>query len=101
MIYQITESGDVVTVALEGALNFAVNEDFQVLLEKLVGMKPRQVVFNLAGLSGIDSVGLGLLHIASEDLSGMKARVCLKSPRESVARLLDLTEADKTFEIVP
>jgi anti-sigma B factor antagonist len=101
MNYRISENNGAVNVTLEGALNFAANEEFQALLEKLVNMAPRHVTFNLAGLSGIDSVGLGLLHIAQEDLSGLKAKVSLAAPRESVSRLLELTEAHKTFEILP
>lgn len=100
MNYRITDSNGTIRVALEGALNFAANEEFQVLLEKLVKMKPARVVFDLSALSGIDSVGLGLLYIAHEDLDGTTSRITLASPRDTVARLLDLTEADQTFDIV-
>ena len=101
MNYRITDSNGIVQVAMEGALNFAANEEFQGLLETLVKMTPGRVVFNLAGLTSIDSVGLGLFYIAHEDLLAIKAKVVLASPRDNVARLLELTEANKTFEIVP
>lgn len=100
MDYRLSETGGVVTVALAGSLNFAVNENFQSLLAKAVAAKPRRVVFDLSGLKAIDSVGLGLLYIAQEDLSAIGAKLALASPREAVARLLELTEADKTFEII-
>ena len=101
MNYRIAENNGVVQVGLEGALNFAANEEFQAMLEKIVGAAPRQVIFNLAALTSVDSVGLGLLYIAREDLSALNAKVTLSSPKGTVSRLLELTEADKTFEIIP
>lgn len=100
MEFQINQSGDTATVSLEGQLNFSSNEKFESLLDKLVKLKPGKVVFNLAGLSQIDSVGLGLLYIAQEDLTGAGASLALSSPREAVLRLLELTEAHKTFTIL-
>lgn len=101
MNYRITENGGVTRIALEGSLNFAANEEFQRLLQTLLAARPGQVVFDLSGLGGIDSVGLGLLYIAQEDLSAQGGRLVLASPRANVARLLDLTEAQQTFTIVP
>lgn len=101
MDYNISEANGITQVTLIGALNFAANEDFQVLLEKVIKGSPKRVVFNMAKLSSIDSVGLGLLYIAQEDLEAVKASLCLASPQDSVSRLLELTEANKTFEIVP
>jgi anti-sigma B factor antagonist len=101
MKHRLTEASGVIRVALEGSLNFAANDDFQLLLDSLIKTKPRQVIFELAHLTAIDSVGLGLLHIACEDLSGQGAKVSLAGPAGSVARLLELTEANKMFEILP
>lgn len=100
MQYQTSESNGVLRVSLEGQLNFAANEEFQGLLDNLVKASPRQVILDMGRLTGIDSVGLGLLYIAQEDLSGVGAKLTLASPRDNVARLLELTEASKTFEIV-
>jgi anti-sigma B factor antagonist len=102
MNYRIEDPGTgVIHVFIEGNLNFAENEAFQALLEKLIASRARQVVLNLAGLSAIDSVGLGLLYIALEDLSAVKTRLTLASAQGSVARLLELTEAHRTFDIQP
>lgn len=99
MQYKIREEGATVHVSLDGQLNFAANEDFQSLLIKLTSAKNRQVVFDMSGLSHIDSVGLGLLYIAREDLTDAGSSICLAHPRETVFRMLELTEAQKTFEI--
>ena len=101
LAYKIQENNGTIEVALEGQLNFSVNETFHTLIQRLVNDKPRQVVFNLSGLSNIDSVGLGLLYIAHEDLSGINSRLSLAAPRANVANLLAMTEARQTFEITP
>ena len=87
------------TILLDGQLNFAANEDFRALLNQLNDCKGKKVVFEMSGLSHIDSVGLGLLYIAQEDLAASKAKIALVNPRDNVFRMLELTEADKTFEI--
>jgi len=97
MQYRINQDGANVTVSLEGQLNFAANEDFQALLRQLVECKGKKVMFEMSGLSHIDSVGLGLLYIAREDLA--ESDVILANPRDTVYRMLELTEANKMFEI--
>lgn len=99
MQFRVKEEGGTVQVALEGQLNFAANEDFQALLTQLGGFKNKTVIFEMAGLTHIDSVGLGLLYIAREDLSEVGATITLAHPRDNVFRMLELTEAQKTFEI--
>jgi anti-anti-sigma factor len=99
MQYSIAKNGQAVTVALKGQLNFAANEAFAGLLRDLDGVGKAQVVFDLSGLSHIDSVGLGLLYIAREDLDGVGAMMSLAKPQGSVKRLLELTEAGDTFKI--
>lgn len=84
---------------LEGQLDFSANDSFEHLLDGLKVDKPQRLVFDLTGLTSIDSVGLGLLYIASEDLAGVP--VVLRHPQGYVARLLDLTDAKKMFQIEP
>ena len=99
MQFRIKEDGAEVHVALEGQLNFAANEDFRILLTQLAGQKNKKVFFEMAGLSHIDSVGLGLLYIAGEDLAEGGSTITLANPRDNVFRMLELTEAHKTFQI--
>lgn len=99
MQFRVKDEGASVRVTLEGQLNFAANEDFQELLGQLVSQKNKRIVFDMTGLSHIDSVGLGLLYIAREDMAENGSTVVLASPRDNVLRMLQLTEAHKTFEI--
>ncbi|TAN80459.1 MAG: anti-sigma factor antagonist [Magnetospirillum sp.] len=99
MQFRVREEGANVHVSLEGQLNFAANEDFQGLLTQLAAQKNKKIIFEMSGLSHIDSVGLGLLYIAREDMAEAGSSITLTHPRDNVFRMLELTEAHKTFEI--
>ncbi len=99
MQFKVKEEGANVHVSLEGQLNFAANEDFRGLLTQLAGWKNKKIIFEMSGLSHIDSVGLGLLYIAGEDMAEAGSSIMLTHPRDNVFRMLELTEAHKTFEI--
>lgn len=99
MQYRVERQGETVQVVLEGQLNFSANDSFQTLLSDLGRLKARKVLFEMSGLSHIDSVGLGLLYIASEDLGDTGGTITLVHPRDNVFRMLELTEADKAFAI--
>ena len=99
MQYSVAKNGSAVTVALQGQLNFAANDTFAILLRDLDGVSGSRVVFDLSALSHIDSVGLGLLYIAQEELDRLGTAMSLAKPQSGVKRLLELTEAGDTFEI--
>ena len=93
------EDGAALTVVLEGHLTYAAGDRNHAQLADLDNPHARQVRFEMSGLSHIDSVGLGLLYIASEDLGDIGASITLVHPRDNVFRMLELTEADKAFKI--
>jgi anti-anti-sigma regulatory factor len=49
----------------------------------------------------IDSVGLGLLYIAREEVANAGSKIRLKSPQSGIVKMLELTEADADFDIQP
>ncbi len=98
MNFQYDEDSSGITVRMTGDLNFSANGEFRQVLDRLAAAKGRQVTFDLAGVPHIDSVGLGLLYIAKEEATGGKIR--LKSPQNSIMKMLELTEADADFDIV-
>jgi len=88
-------------VLLDGVLDFSASTEFKKLVQRLSSSRDRTLSFDLARVSRIDSVGLGLLHIAREELSDECRRVRLLSPQGGVLRMLELTEAGNDFDIVP
>jgi anti-anti-sigma factor len=99
MQYRIIDGDKEVRVIIEGVLNFSASTEFKSMLTGLLSMTGRRLTFDLGNVSHIDSVGLGLLYIAKEDLTDIYGRITIKSPQESVKNLLELTEAHTDFEI--
>ena len=85
-------------IRLSGDLDFSANAVFKTVILRLAQRKGTPVTIDLGSVTRIDSVGLGLLYIAKEE-SGVKIR--LKSPRPVVVKMLELTEADDDFDILP
>jgi len=100
MDFQLDEGEDGVCVHLSGDLNFSANSDFRAILDKLGTYSGSMVTFDLSNVERIDSVGLGLLYIAKEEVTAA-GRIRLKSPQPAILKLLELTEADGDFDVVP
>ncbi|HIJ62233.1 MAG TPA: STAS domain-containing protein [Rhodospirillaceae bacterium] len=101
MNYQVSEDNSGIKVRLSGELSFVSNKEFKALIDKLGGSKGRPLTFDLADVSHIDSVGLGLLYIAKEEVGPATGKIRLKSPKSNVLKLLHLTEAETDFDIEP
>lgn len=99
MNYKISEVDGVLRVSLDGSLSFSCNEDFQTMLHELMQRSAKRIEFNMVGVPNIDSVGLGLLYIAQEDLSSHGAKLSIVSPSENVRRLLELTQSNLIFDV--
>jgi len=61
---------------------------------------PRQIVFDLTGLSSIDSAGLGLLTLTHRKLSAKGSRLMIANAQSSVRDILLLTKMDQMFSMV-
>lgn len=101
MNFQYDEDSSGIIVRMSGELNFSANGDFRVVLERLMTVKGRVVTFDLTNVTRIDSVGLGLLYIAREEVANAGSKIRLKSPQSGIVKMLELTEADADFEILP
>ena len=99
MKYNLTEAAGTFVVELSGAIDFSCNEEFEVLLETIKARRPQKVVFDLGGVSSLDSVGLGLLFIAREEFTEFNCPFSLRKAHGAVARLLALTNARMSFVI--
>jgi len=100
MNFQISDDASGLCIKITGELNFSANDEFKGIVNKLAGANGRPVTFDLADVSRIDSVGLGLLYIAKEELAGAGGKIRLKSPKAGVLKMLKLTEADADFDIL-
>ena len=100
MNFQVAEDGSGLCVKITGELNFSASNDFKSIIDRLAASKGRAVTFDLAGVTRIDSVGLGLLYIAKEELADAGGKIRLKAPQGAVLKMLRLTEADSDFDVM-
>jgi anti-anti-sigma factor len=96
--HRLDVAGDRIVVSLEGALGFASNEEFRRMLFH-VKESPRRktVALDLARVTAIDSIGVGLLHIAREDFAALGSETELSNASGGVEKLLRLTNAAARF----
>ena len=80
-----------------GKLMFSARQAYQTAVNQAEAASPRQIIFDFADLSYIDSAGLGLLVLTHRKLTGAGIKVSLANLQESVKQVLLLTNMDKLF----
>ncbi len=76
----------------QGELDLAAADHFRHTLEQALDKEPvRNLVFNLAGVTFIDSSGLGVLLGRYKRVSKNGGKVMLVSPQPQVRRILELS----------
>jgi anti-anti-sigma factor len=64
------------------------------------GAPPREVVVDLADVTFLDSVGLGMLVRSQEEAQAHDAGFTLRAPSDPVSRVLSMTAMDTHFTVV-
>jgi len=81
-----------VVVRLSEALTFSDHGAFRDVLKNVIASNAKTCVFDLSMLDSVDSAGLGMFMIASEELGKQNWKMVLRSPRGQVKQLLDLAK---------
>jgi anti-sigma B factor antagonist len=84
------EGGDTVFV-LQGELDPHTAPKLRTEIDRAMGAGQANLVFDLAGLSFIDSSGLRVIISAHKDAAERGGRLVLRSPSQTTRRLLDIT----------
>ncbi|MFD1697272.1 STAS domain-containing protein [Roseibium aestuarii] len=95
------QSGDQFTAWLSGQLKYQDNGAFRQLIEQINAAQVRNCVFDLSELSSIDSAGLGMLVIASDNSENHGWKIEVRNVRGQVRKILDLSRFDKIMTVVP
>ncbi len=82
-----------------GKLNFQARQAYQQAINQAQAASPRHVIFNLTGVTYIDSAGLGLLTLTHKKFTESGILVSITSPQGSVKDVLELTNMGKKFPI--
>lgn len=92
MLLDIEVKQDTLLVRPGGELDLAVADDLRSALEAALDREPaKNLVFNLARVSFIDSSGLGVLLGRYRRVSKNGGKVLIVSPQPQVRRILDLS----------
>jgi len=99
MDYQIQREQDVVILELRGVLDVASAPTFQTALRSILDEGGNRVAVDMAGVSFMDSSGLGVLIAAYRRLSGGGGRIALVNVVPAVHKVLQLTRTDRLFDL--
>ena len=88
---EVHREGDEAVLTLTGELDPHTAPMLADEFDSLTGEGVRSVVLVLSGLGFIDSSGLRVVIAADRDLTELGGRLVLRSPSETVRRLLDIT----------
>lgn len=95
----VIQRGDEVEIRLVGALTMEDHGAFRSLLSDLTQRKPKHCAFDLRELDSIDSAGIGMLLIASEEAKKANWSFSIDNPAGHVRRVLELADLSKIVTI--
>ena len=100
MGWNISENGNVVSVAVDGRLVAAVAPDLrEEVLSKME--EGTNVLFDLSRMVHIDSSGLGVLVQILQKAKANGGKVILAALQSGPKIVFDITKVSRVFEIVP
>jgi anti-anti-sigma factor len=91
--------GDDLEIRLIGTLTMDDHAAFRSLLSDVTQRKPRHCAFDLRDLETIDSAGIGMLLIASEEAKKSNWGFSIDNPAGHVRRVLELADLAKIVTI--
>lgn len=98
MQISISHQDDTLTVRLDGTMDYTTTNSLNGLINDINSIKATQVVFDMAKVSRVDSVGLGMLHLAKDEIIGKGRRLTIRGAAGNVRRLFELTDGNASFD---
>lgn len=92
MDYTVRDDGGVREVVLNGQLTFEANDDFRRIIDAMQKDGVGECVLDMANLDFIDSVGLGLLVLASNTANRSRIRLTMRGPKGQVRDMIEISE---------
>lgn len=98
MNISIIHQDDTLTVSLNGTMDYTATSQMNGLISDLGSIAAARVVIDLAQVGRVDSVGLGMLHLAKDEIVAKGRRLTLRGASGNVRRLFELTDGDSSFD---
>ena len=96
---EIRTKGDAVEVVISGAMMFSEHKTFNELMDTARGKNKGACIIDLAGLTEIDSSGIGMLLLAYDESQKENKALSLRDPIESVRKILEHCKIDLLIPI--
>lgn len=93
-------SGTTEVVEVRGEVDIATAPLLRAVLDTVVGRRPTRVEVDLSGTTFMDAHALTTLSAARRRVASRHATLVVRRPSPVVERLLELTGAEHSFEIV-
>lgn len=87
------------TAHMSGQLKYSDNGAFRTMVDDMMSSNAARCVLDIAGLTAIDSAGLGMLVIASDAAKKNGRALTLTGANGQVRRLLELSRFDQLMTI--
>jgi anti-sigma B factor antagonist len=101
LVTSVDRDGDTITVSLHGEVDVLVVDQVRIALSEAIAERPRQIVVDLAGLSFIDSTGLGALIFGFQRARDQGLGFRLARPSRGVHQILVLSGLLEVVELTP
>ena len=95
----VIQHGDDVEIRLIGTLTMEDHAAFRTLISDVARRQPKHCAFDLRELESIDSAGIGMLLIASEEAKKSTWTFSIDHPVGHVRRVLELADLAKIVTI--
>jgi anti-sigma B factor antagonist len=99
MQHSISTSGDGAVIALSGTFTFDDHESARALMRQFCEGESRRVVYDLSGVTSIDSSGIGLLLMTNDRLNKASKSFALRGPTGLTERALQLARVGDLIPI--
>jgi len=98
---EVTErlQDDVLVLAISGRVSFYSRKIFQAIMNNVQNSQATHVVLNLAEVTFIDSVALGLLVLAYTNMALQHVEMSLVEPSASVREILEMANVPQLIPI--
>ena len=101
MQYRVNIGPDYAEAFMSDDLSFSDHATFHSALKELIAASKNYCIINLAGLTSVDSAGLGMFMIAHEECQKASVSFVLRGANGQVQRMLDLARFDTILQIEP
>ena len=103
MLLNVNESkqGDVLILEIEGRLHGADSAEFQDKIMDMLKARPGRILFDLSGMTRVDSMGLRAFIMTSNKVKSYNGRMALCGLQRIVEDVFDISGFSSFFTICP